>query len=42
VLNDLGVDRGGSGGTSEAADEVVSEIVSSGGTAVANAADVAD
>jgi len=42
VVNDLGVDRDGSGGTSEAADEVVAEIVAAGGEAVANAADVAN
>jgi len=42
VVNDLGVDRDGSGGTSDAAQEVVAEIVANGGSAVANAADVAD
>lgn len=42
LVNDLGVDRDGSGGTSDAANELVSEIVTSGGTAIANAADVAD
>lgn len=42
VVNDLGVDRDGSGGTSEAAQEVVEEIRAAGGEAVANAADVAD
>lgn len=42
MVNDLGVDRDGSGGTSEAAEEVVSEIRDAGGDAVANAADVAD
>jgi NAD(P)-dependent dehydrogenase (short-subunit alcohol dehydrogenase family) len=42
VVNDLGVERDGSAGTSEAADDVVAEIVAAGGEAVANAADVAD
>ncbi len=42
VVNDLGVERDGSGGTSEPAEEVVSEIRARGGEAVANAADVAD
>jgi len=42
VVNDLGVDRDGSGGTSDAANEVVAEIVARGGEAIANAADVAD
>jgi len=42
VVNDLGVDRDGSGGTSDAAQEVVQEIRDAGGVAVANAADVAD
>ena len=42
VVNDLGVDRDGSGGTSEAAEEVVAEIRAAGGEAIANAADVAD
>ncbi|MGB1506850.1 MAG: SDR family oxidoreductase [Acidimicrobiales bacterium] len=42
VVNDLGVDRDGSGGTSAAADEVVAEIRAGGGVAIANAADVAD
>lgn len=42
VVNDLGVDRDGAGGTSEAAGEVVAEITAAGGEAVANAADVAD
>ncbi len=42
VVNDLGVDRDGTGGTSDAANEVVAEIVALGGEAVANAADVAD
>ena len=42
VVNDLGVERDGSEGTSDAAQEVVDEIVAAGGEAVANAADVAD
>ncbi len=42
VVNDLGVGRDGSAGTSEAAEAVVAEIKDAGGTAVANAADVAD
>ena len=42
VVNDLGVDRDGSGGTSAAAEEVVAEIRGAGGEAIANAADVAD
>jgi NAD(P)-dependent dehydrogenase (short-subunit alcohol dehydrogenase family) len=42
VVNDLGVERDGSAGTSDAANEVVQEIVAAGGQAVANAADVAD
>lgn len=42
VVNDLGVERDGSPGTSDAANEVVAEIVAAGGEAVANAADVAD
>ncbi len=42
VVNDLGVERDGSAGTSQAADAVVAEIVAAGGEAVANAADVAD
>ena len=42
VVNDLGVDRDGSGGASDAAQEVVAEIEAAGGAAVANAADVAD
>lgn len=42
VVNDLGVDRDGAGGTSDAAEEVVAEIRAAGGEAVANAADVAD
>lgn len=42
VVNDLGVERDGTGGTSEAAREVVAEITAAGGEAIANAADVAD
>ncbi len=42
VVNDLGVERDGSAGTSDAANEVVFEIIAAGGEAVANAADVAD
>lgn len=42
VVNDLGVDRDGAGGTSDSAEEVVAEIRDAGGEAVANAADVAD
>lgn len=42
LVNDLGVERDGSGGTSEAAEEVASEIRSAGGEALANAADVAE
>ncbi|MXZ84481.1 MAG: SDR family NAD(P)-dependent oxidoreductase [Acidimicrobiia bacterium] len=42
LVNDLGVERDGSGGASEPAQEVVAEIRAMGGTAEANAADVAD
>ena len=42
VVNDLGVERDGSAGTSDGAELVVAEIVEAGGEAVANAADVAD
>ncbi len=42
LVNDLGVERDGSAGTSDAANEVVDEITASGGEAAANAADVAD
>ncbi len=42
LVNDLGVERDGSGGASEPAQEVVAEIRSGGGEAEANAADVAD
>ncbi len=42
VVNDLGVDIDGSGGATGPADEVVEEIRSAGGEAVANGASVAD
>ncbi|MCY3862999.1 MAG: SDR family oxidoreductase [bacterium] len=42
LVNDLGVDRDGSGGASGPAQEVVAEIRAMGGEAEANAADVAD
>lgn len=42
VVNDLGVERDGTPGASDAAREVVDEIVAAGGEAIANAADVAD
>ncbi|MEE3325852.1 MAG: SDR family oxidoreductase [Myxococcota bacterium] len=42
VVNDLGGDRDGTGSGSSAADEVVEEIKSSGGQAVANYANVSD
>src|SRR5213595_1737679 len=46
VVNDLGVARDGSAGASDArsapADEVAAQIRAAGGTAVANADDVAD
>lgn len=42
LVNDLGVERDGSGGASEPAQEVVAEIRARGGEAEANAADVAD
>jgi NAD(P)-dependent dehydrogenase (short-subunit alcohol dehydrogenase family) len=42
VVNDLGVERDGTAGTSGPAQEVVAEIEQLGGRAVANAADVAD
>lgn len=42
LVNDLGVDRDGSGGASEPAQEVVAEVRAMGGEAEANAADVAD
>jgi NAD(P)-dependent dehydrogenase (short-subunit alcohol dehydrogenase family) len=41
VVNDLGGARDGSGGSSEAAQAVVEEIVGSGGEAIANGANVA-
>jgi NAD(P)-dependent dehydrogenase (short-subunit alcohol dehydrogenase family) len=42
VVNDLGVERDGSGGASAPAHEVVEEIRATGGEAIANGADVAD
>src|SRR4051812_15456100 len=42
VVNDLGVERDGSGSASGPAHEVVEEIKGFGGQAVANGADVAD
>ncbi len=42
VVNDLGVDRTGHGGSTEVAQRVVDEIVAAGGEAVAHAGDVAD
>jgi NAD(P)-dependent dehydrogenase (short-subunit alcohol dehydrogenase family) len=42
VVNDLGVERDGSGASSAAADAVVDEIRSAGGEAVANPDDIAD
>ena len=42
VVNDLGVSNDGEGGSRGPADEVVDEIRSMGGTAIANGADVAD
>jgi len=42
VVNDLGVERDGSGGGSVPAHEVVEEIRGMGGEAIANGADVAD
>ncbi len=42
VVNDLGVEADGSGGSRGPADEVVEEIRAAGGEAVADAADVAD
>lgn len=42
VVNDLGVERDGSGGGSDAALAVVDEIRAAGGEAIANGADVAD
>ena len=42
VVNDLGAARDGSGGSSQAALDVVGEIEAAGGRAMANGADVAD
>jgi NAD(P)-dependent dehydrogenase (short-subunit alcohol dehydrogenase family) len=42
VVNDIGVELDGKGGSSGPAGEVVAEIQSRGGRAIANAADVAD
>ncbi|CAB4364997.1 MAG: SDR family NAD(P)-dependent oxidoreductase [Actinobacteria bacterium] len=42
VVNDLGVDLDGTGGSAEHAERVVAEITALGGTAVANADSVAD
>lgn len=42
VVNDLGVELDGSGGSTSPANEVVDEIRGSGGEAIANGADVAD
>ncbi len=42
VVNDLGGARDGTGGSSEAAESVVAEILAAGGEAVANGANVAD
>jgi NAD(P)-dependent dehydrogenase (short-subunit alcohol dehydrogenase family) len=42
VVNDLGGSVDGSGGNSEAAEKVVSEIKAAGGTAIANGASVTD
>ena len=42
LVNDLGVDRDGTGGSSSPAHEVVEEIRGFGGTAEANGSDVAD
>ncbi|HUQ07741.1 MAG TPA: SDR family oxidoreductase [Kofleriaceae bacterium] len=42
VVNDLGVERDGTGGGSGPAGEVVAEIVAAGGAAIANGDDVAD
>ena len=42
VVNDLGVERDGSGGGSDAAQEVAAEIRAMGGEAIVNGADVAD
>ncbi len=42
VVNDLGTSRDGSGASSAAANEVVTQITDDGGDAIANGADVAD
>jgi NAD(P)-dependent dehydrogenase (short-subunit alcohol dehydrogenase family) len=42
VVNDLGAARDGSGASSDAANEVVRQIVAGGGEAIANGANVAD
>jgi NAD(P)-dependent dehydrogenase (short-subunit alcohol dehydrogenase family) len=42
VVNDLGGARDGSGGSSEAAQKVVAEIIAAGGEAMANGANVTD
>jgi NAD(P)-dependent dehydrogenase (short-subunit alcohol dehydrogenase family) len=42
VVNDLGVENDGRGGSSGPADDVVAEIRAAGGDAIANGADVAD
>ncbi len=42
VVNDLGVERDGSGGSTGPADEVVSEIRAAGGQAIASGHDIAD
>src|SRR6266513_2814954 len=42
VVNDLGVARDGTGGGAGPAQQVVDEIMASGGDAVANTSDIAD
>ena len=42
VINDFGGARDGTGGSSEAAEKVVAEIIEAGGEAIANGANVAD
>ncbi len=42
VVNDFGGARDGSGGSSEAAEKVVAEIIAAGGEAIANGADVSN
>ncbi|GAC1337124.1 MAG: SDR family NAD(P)-dependent oxidoreductase [Beijerinckiaceae bacterium] len=42
IVNDLGAKRDGTGGSSEAAQKVVEEIVAAGGEAIANGANVSD